>query len=379
MVVAMSPLAIDTYLSAMPVMADFFGVGINMIEITLTLYFLGFALGNFFGGPLSDAFGRKPIALAGITLYCLSALIIPFSEKICFIWVLRTLQAFGGGFASVTAMVFVRDWFEGKQVARLATIISMIMMLAPLFAPVLGAALLSAGGWQTIFFFLTAYAILMFLVITFIMPESRQTEYITRRITSQQLIANYKVFFQHKKAVAMLFTISFAMAGMFVFITSSSFIYLEFFGFKHEQFPILFGSNVVFNVILSLMNTRLLKKYEPEQILKTGLWLQLIAGLVFFVSAIMPQPNFWLVFFSIVLYIGSLGMIFGNGTALILNKLPKISGSANATIGVTRFVLSFVAGTLPALFHTGNLVPIGIVLLVCVLTANGFFLLFSKN
>lgn len=168
MVVAMSPLAIDTYLSAMPVMAKFFGVGINMIEITLTIYFLGFALGNFFGGPLSDAFGRKPIALTGIILYFLSALAIPFSEKIYFIWLLRFLQAFGGGFATVTAMVFVRDWFEGKQVARMATIISMIMMLAPLFAPVLGAGLLSFSGWQAIFYFLAFYAVVMFSIITFL-------------------------------------------------------------------------------------------------------------------------------------------------------------------------------------------------------------------
>lgn len=210
------------------------------------------------------------------------------------------------------------------------------------------------------------------------MPESRKSEYITRKINAQQLIGNYKVFFKHKQAVTMLFTISFSMAGMFVFITSSSFIYLEFFGFKHEQFSLLFGSNVIFNVILSLTNTQLLKRYEPEQILKTGLRLQLLAGLVFFIAVLMPQPNFWLVFFSIVLYVGSLGMIFGNGTATILNKLPKISGSANATIGVTRFVLSFIAGTLPALFHTGNLIPIGIALLTCVVIANLFFLSFNR-
>jgi DHA1 family bicyclomycin/chloramphenicol resistance-like MFS transporter len=150
---ALSPFAIDTYLSAMPDMASFFGVGINMIEITLTIYFLGFALGNFIGGPLSDSFGRKKIALTGIVLYCLAAFAIPFSHEIYMVWLLRLLQAFGGGFASVTAMVFVKDLFKGKQVAKLATLIGMIMMLAPLFAPVIGGTLLLLGSWKLIFFF----------------------------------------------------------------------------------------------------------------------------------------------------------------------------------------------------------------------------------
>lgn len=197
----MSPFAIDTYLSAMPEMAKTFDVGINLVQMTVTLYFLGFALGNFLGGPLSDSFGRKRIAITGILLYGVSAILIPAVPKIEYVWILRFFQAFGGGFGTVTAMVFVKDWFEGKQVARMATIIGMIMMLAPLFA---------------------------------------------------------------------------------------------------------------------------------------------------------------IVFPAIVLFIGSLGLIFGNGNAIILNLLPEISGSANATIGVSRFIISFIAGSIPALFHADTLTPIGV-------------------
>jgi len=162
---ALSPLAIDTYLSAMPVMAGYFGVGLNKIELSLTIYFMGFAAGNFLGGPLSDSFGRKTLALTGILLYMVTALAVPFCTQIEYVWVLRALQAFGGGFASVTAMVFVKDWFEGKQVARLATIIGMIMMFAPLAAPVMGTILLKAAGWKSIFYFLAIIAVFLWVLL----------------------------------------------------------------------------------------------------------------------------------------------------------------------------------------------------------------------
>lgn len=376
---AMSPFAIDTYLSAMPDMATHYGVGINMIELTLTLYFLGFALGNFIGGPLSDSFGRKKIAVTGIILYGVSAILIPFTNSIYLIWILRLTQAFGGGFASVTAMVFVKDLFHGKQVAKMATIIGMIMMLAPLFAPVIGGALLHAGSWKLIFYFLAGFSILLLLIFTLIIPESRPIELQTKQLTRKQLIGNYQLFFKNKKAVLLLFSVAFSVSGMFTFITSASFIYMDFFNFKAEIFPLLFGANVVLNIVLSLLNTYFLRKHEPEQMLYIGLILQLIAGVIMAIAVLLPSPSFWAVFFSIVLFVGSLGMVMGNGTAMILHLTPEISGSANATIGVTRFVISFVTGSIPALFHSGNLIPIGIVMFICSLLGNVLFVAFKRQ
>lgn len=378
MVTAMSPFAIDTYLAAMPTMADYFNVELNKIELTLSLYYLGFALGNFIGGPLSDSFGRKRVALTGMVLYGLAAVSIPYLPNVEMVWGFRLIQAFGGGFASVTAMVFVRDLFEGKMVAKLATIISMIMMLAPLFAPVVGTAFLKLGSWKTIFFFLSLYAVLIFLVYLIIMPESRKKEYITKTINREQIFGKYKVFFANKVAVFILLSTSFSMSGMFVFITGASFIYLEYFGFEEGQFPILFGANVVLNVVLSLLNTQLLRKFSPEGIMKTGVGLQVLAAAIL-LGVVMVKPNFWGVFLPIVLYVGSLGMIFGNATAIILNRMPHISGSANATIGVTRFVFSFIMSALPALFYNGTLIPIGAIVFFCALMALVFYMLFNRQ
>ena len=375
----MAPFATDTYLSAMPDMAEYFGVGIPLVEITLTIYFFAFALGNFFGGPLSDSFGRKKIALTGLFLYSISAAGIAAAPRIEYVWVLRATQAFGGGFATVTSMVFVRDWFEGKQVARMATIIGMIMMLAPLFAPVIGTFLLHLDGWQAIFIFLAVFGMAVFTSFYFVMPESRDKSLITKKISAKQFYEKYRLFFKNSQAVLVLIAIAFSISGMFTFITGSSFMYIKYFGIEPALFPVLFGSNVVLNVILSLANTILLKRYEPEQLLRLGLFMQLIAGIVLLITVQFTTPSFWVVFGSVVLFIGSLGLVFGNGTAIILNILPEISGPANATIGVTRFILSSIAASVPVVFYTGTLAPIGTVMFLCTAIGNITFYVFLKN
>lgn len=367
---AMSPLAIDTYIASLPDIAAFFGVKLNIAELTITLYFLGFAIGNFIGGPLSDAFGRKTIALTGVALYGFSALLIPFCPSIEYVLILRVLQAFGGGFGTVTANVFVRDWYSGKQVARFVTIISMIIMLAPLFAPVVGTALIHWLGWKSIFISLFGYSILLFSALWLLIPESRNKSLITRKITARQLIEKYIAFFSDRRSTIMLLAISLPMSGLYVFITSASFIYIKYFGVKLMEFPIYFGANVVLNILLSLLNTFLLKKYKPRQILRVGLLFQLASGVSLTIAVLATHPQLWAVFASIVVYVGSLGLVFGNGTAMILNYNPELAGSANATIGIARFAFSFVIGSLLALFHSDNLIPFGIILLLCSLSGN---------
>jgi DHA1 family bicyclomycin/chloramphenicol resistance-like MFS transporter len=379
MLTAMAPMGIDTYLSSMPEMATYFGVKINQIELTLTIYFLGFAFGNFLGGPISDAFGRKALALTGISIYLLSALLIPFATNIQMVWILRAFQSLGGGFATVTPMIMIRDWFEGKKVARLATIIGMIMMFAPLFAPILGTALAHYWAWKSIFFFLAIYAALIGLALLFLIPESRPSELITNRISLREFFGKYKLLFSNKTATYILLTLGFSMAGMYAFITAGSFIYIEYFGFKPEYFPLLFGANVLLNVALSLSNNVLLRKYKTQNIIKLGVFMQLLAGVVLLFATLPEKASFIPVFIGIVWFVGSIGMIFGNGTALLLNLVPELSGSANAMIGLTRFLFGSAAGFMIAFFHTNNLSSVGIVMFTCALFANVFLLLYRRS
>lgn len=375
---ALSPFAIDTYMPALPVMSNYFGVPINLLEITITLYFLGVAVGQIIGGPLSDSFGRKKVAVIGLFLFAATSILSVFVKDVHVLWGLRFVQAIGGGFASVVNMAFIRDWFEGKEVARMSSLIGMIMMLAPLVAPVVGTFLLLHFGWPSIFIFMFIVSSLAFILFVFLMPESRKREHRSNKISLKQVGASYVKVFHSKKVVALILSNSFAVAGMFVFLTGASFLYIDYFKVKVSHFPLFFGSNVVLNVLLTLLNYRLVKSINPEKILRAGLLIQFIAGVLLLIAVEQATPNLWFVFLSIVLFIGSLGLVFSNAVAIIINQFPQISGSANAVVGVIRFALSALIGSIFAFFHAESIVPLGIIMFSCTLIANAFYL-YSKK
>ena len=375
---AVSPFATDTYMPALPAMSEYFGKSINLLEITLTIYFMGVAVGQFFGGPLSDSFGRKKIAMIGLFLFAVSSILAVFVTDIYFLWILRFTQAIGGGFASVVNMAFVRDWFEGKDVARISSLIGMIMMLAPLVAPVIGTFLLLHYGWQSIFIFMFLVSALVFIAFVLFMPESRDKSFITNKLTFTQVKHSYSKIFGSPKALMLVLCSSFSIAGMFTFLTGASFLYIDFFEVKVSNFPYFFGANVVLNVLLTMLNYRLVKRIEPEKLLQIGLLLQLLSGIALLVGVYQANPNLWFVFSSIVLFVGSLGFVFANLIAIILNQFHQISGSANAVIGVVRFAFSGLIGSSLALFHTGDLIPLGAIMFACALLANIFFVVSRK-
>ncbi|MFV0291365.1 MAG: Bcr/CflA family multidrug efflux MFS transporter [Mangrovibacterium sp.] len=369
---AVSPIATDSYIPALARMSEYFQVDFHLLEISVTVYFIGVAVGQFFGGPASDAYGRKAIALFGTALFALSSFLVVFTENIHVLWFLRFTQAIGGGCASVVNMAFIRDWFEGKEVARLSSLISMVMMLAPLCAPVIGTVLLTTFGWKSIFVFMMGMSLLAFILLAIFMPESRQAALLTRQFTLANVMKSYKQIFSSKPTSFLVFANTFAVAGMFTYITGASFMYTQYYGIPETKFPLFFGGNIGMNILFTFINFRLVKKYNPESMLKIGLSLQLSMGLLGAILVILTpgKPNLWVLFGIMTFFVGSMGLIFSNITAIILNRFPQVAGSANAVIGVLRFALSGVVGSLLALFHTGNLLPTVVIMACCTILAS---------
>lgn len=375
---AISPLATDSYIPALGRMATYFQVDFHLMEISVTVYFIGVAVGQFFGGPASDAYGRKAVALFGTMLFASSSLCAVFTQDVHMLWAFRFLQAIGGGCASVVNMAFIRDWFEGKEVARLSSLISMVMMLAPLCAPVIGTYLLLQWGWKSIFIFLALMALLAFVLFIVFMPESRAEEKQTKQISMKSVLDSYALIFSSKPTSLLVFANSFAVAGMFTYITGASFMYTQYFGVPEANFPFYFGVNIAMNVMLTFINFRLVKKYNPESLLQVGLFLQLSVGLISAITVVFAHPSLNVLFALMTFFVGSMGLIFSNITAIILNRFPEVAGSANATIGVLRFALSGVVGSLLALFHTGDLVPMVSIMACCTVTASVLFYLSKR-
>lgn len=175
MLTSISPLAIDVYLPSFTQMSNYFYTSIDKIEVTLSIYLFGFGLGQLFGGPLSDRYGRKIFIFSGLLVYIVFSFLISTVSTVEQLWVYRFFQAIGGGFAVVNTNAIVRDIYSGKEAAKVFSIISMIMLVAPMIAPVIGTTILTIASWQYIFVFLSIYASLLLYFISKL-PETSSKE-----------------------------------------------------------------------------------------------------------------------------------------------------------------------------------------------------------
>jgi DHA1 family bicyclomycin/chloramphenicol resistance-like MFS transporter len=349
MLTSITPLAIDAYLPSFPTIAQEYDTSIDRIEITLSIYLIGFALGQLLGGPLSDRYGRKRFIYGGLGVYILFSFLIAASHSVEMLWICRFFQALGGGFAVVNTNAIVRDCFHGKEGARVFSIISMIMMVAPMLAPAIGATLLKLSSWHTIFIFLGLYALTLIYFITHL-PET------SPKSRSQKLLANYFVILRRLSAVILILTSGFAVSGMFVFITKASFIYMEYFQITPDYFILFFGLNVITIMFTSRLNIALLRYRSPLQLFTYGIMLQWSTGALLYLIG--TGGYLYAVVALLMLFVGSLGLVFGNAIALLLEHFPSMSATANALNGVTGFMLAALMGFIASQLHDDTLYPV---------------------
>lgn len=345
---SVAPISTDTYIPSMPMIARYFSVGIERVELTLTLFLLGFAIGQLFGGAISDTIGRRKTSLLGLLGFSLFSFLIIFSTSIYELWLLRIIEAFFGGLVVVNANAIVRDKFEGKEAARMFTLIGMIGMIAPLIAPALGSFIIHFFSWKVIFAFLGTYALCVAVIVYLNVQE-------TFVYTQQSIISSYKSVLTHTKALPLIIALAVSFAGVFIFITQSSFIYIEYFGVSTDYFPLFFGSDVLFVMIAARINLRFIKKYEIHSMLKFGLSMQLLIAIALVLDLI--NPTLISSFILLTLYISMFGFIVGNAISLILQNFPKNAAVATAVVGVCEFTLAALVASLVAFSHDGTLMP----------------------
>lgn len=347
---AITPLAIDMYLPAFPRMAEQFSAPISEVQFSLSLYFFGMALGQLIGGPISDAYGRRPIITLGLIVFGLSSLALVFVNSIELFLFFRALQSLGGGFTTVNVSATVRDHFSGKEGARILSLIASVMLIAPLVAPMLGSIVLHVSIWESIFVFLSVYA----FVALWMYRSAFQS--VLKEKTKVTPFKNYLEVLSHPQAMLFVVALILCTSGMYTFITTSSFIYMEHFKTSSFVFSLCFGSNVLMMMLFGRLNAKLVKTIEPFVLLRFGMLSQALLGLLFF--TLHTKGSVWVLFPIIGLYVGTLGFIFSNTVFLVLEFFPRISASANAIIGVLQYSVGALMGFVASSLHDGTLFPI---------------------
>ena len=366
MLVAMTPFSLSTYLPAFPAIAESLGTDITTVQFSLTLYLVGFGLGQLLGGTLSDTYGRRPVALSGIIVFIISSVLLSQSQTPEQLLVFRFLQALGGGSSTVTASAIIRDLFNKQDSAKMLSMVSIMVLMAPLAAPTVGALMLKLYGWRSIFLLLTGYSTLLLIILYFLLPETRGRQ--PGGIKIKRVLVNYLSVFRHGKALSFVFTQSFSSGMQFSFLTASPFIYMGYFGVSSNIYPILFAANVLTMMLFNRINVQLLNRWIPEKNLRMGISIQLVANCLLVISVFF-NPPLPVVVILVMLAIGSQSMIWPNASACSLSYFPENSGSATAVIGALRFLMGAVMGSIVSLLHNETLYPVAFMMLGCTMAS----------
>ena len=342
---SVAPMGIDTYLPSIPEIAKYFDVNIHKVELSLSIFLIGFAIGQIFGGPISDRYGRRVGSIVGLLGYALFSFLIIFSSSIYELWIYRFLEAFFGGITVVNATAAVRDRFSGQEAAKVFSLIGMVRSLAPLLAPVFGAAIIHFFPWEGIFVFLTIYALIVAFFIYKDLPESFT-------YTKQNIIESYKLVLTHKKAMKAMLVLAISFGAFFIIIAKTSYIYIEYFGIKTDYFPLFFGINFIILIAMINVNVKLLKTYEAKNIAKYATFIQFCVGIIFLL--IHKDMNLILTVIIIASYMSMMAFIFGNCMSLAIEHFSKNAGVASGVIGVLQFGLGAIISSIALNFDNNG-------------------------
>jgi len=336
MTMALGPFALDAYLPAFPAIAESFGIPAHQMSLSISIYVFVLAFGHLVGGPLSDRFGRSRVMFAGLTIFAIASFLMTLTTSLETFILLRVLQAFGGGWATVCVPALVRDKLSGQEAARLFSLIGLITILAPGVAPSIGSLFLAGFGWTSIFLFLCCYSLAMVLLLKALMFA--QPAPISPQHNLTPMWQRYRTVLANRAALRFIFLQSLGFSVLLLFITHSSFIYQQHFGVGPSVFSLLFGANVVLMLIVNLTNRRLLLTVPAVRILRWAVTMQ-ATGTVLLVLVTLLIPKLWLYVPAMVITAGSMSAIGTNTQACYMEYFHEHGGTAAAVLGATTFAL----------------------------------------
>jgi len=368
---ALTPLAIDMYLPAMPAIAKDLGVSAGAVQMTLTAYTAGFAIGQLLHGPLADSYGRRPVLLIGVLLFGIAATVSATTQGIEALTYVRAAQGFAGAAAAVVIQAVVRDMFDREDFARAMSFVTLVMTVAPLAAPMIGGHLAIWFGWRSIFWVLAIFAAVVIALVVWKIPETLSAEN-RQPLRFRNTILNYVQLSRNPVAMGLVFSGAFSFAGMFAFLTAGSFVYIDIYGVDPDQFGYLFGLNIVAMIIMTSLNGRMVKRVGSHAMLRFGLLIQLCAGIGLFIAWLL-NLGLWGIVPFVVLFIGTLSTIGSNSMGLLLSGYPKMAGTASSLAGTLRFGTGSVVAAIVAMMPSDVEWPMIVVMTACSVLSSLFY------
>ena len=351
LMIALGPLTIDMYLPALPKIADDLSVSSSVVQLTLTGTLAGLALGQLIVGPLSDSLGRRRPLMAGIVLHMVASVVCILAPNLVTLGLARVLQGVGAAAAMVVAIAVVGDLFAESAAATVLSRLMLVLGVAPVVAPSLGAAVLLHASWHWVFAVLVVLAGALLLLAALALPETLPLSH-RRPLRVRGIAATYVELLRDARFVILVLVAALGMSGLFAYIAGASFVLQGRFGLDQQAFALVFGAGAVALIGATQFNVVLLKRFAPQTIVLWALSAALLAGGVFVALSVAHVGGLAGFVVPVWAILAAMGLVIPNAPAVALSRHPDAAGTAAALLGAAQFGLG--AAVAPVVGVLGN-------------------------
>ncbi|MFI5001279.1 MAG: Bcr/CflA family multidrug efflux MFS transporter [Reyranellales bacterium] len=355
-----TPLSIDMYLPALPVITVDLRGSVGDIQLTLSAFLIAFGFGQIFYGPAGDRFGRRPVILGGLAVYVVASLGCAYAAAAGHLVALRFLQGLAACGGVVLARTMVRDLAERDQAARAMSLMHACSSIAPMLAPLIGGQILWFMGWRAIFWVLAIIGVLAWTAAYIRLPETLRPEY-RQPFVPSSILRRFGELVRHRAFMGYALTGAFQFGALFSFLSGSPFVFIEKYGVDPRAFGLIFGGMVAFMTVGSLLNARFVRVFGAGRILRAGVIVPAIVGPTALVMGIIEARTgaigLWPFLLCFAPQIASNSLIGPNAMALALQRYPHMAGTASSLIGVLQFGIGALFGAVVGQTFNGTIAP----------------------
>lgn len=343
-----APLATDMYVPAFPIVGSDLGAGATEVQLTLTTYFVGMALGQLIGGPVSDQRGRRHPLLASLVVMMLASAVCAFSPSVSVMMAARLVQGFSGGWAMVIARSLVVDLAAGPRLVKALNLVQGAAGIAPIVGPLLGALVLQLSQWRMSFWLLAVWSAVMLVAVAVTVPESLPAD---RRHSGglRSLRGTVRSVLRSRGFVGYLVVMAFSMGVTFAYVATSAFVLQSVNGLSPMTYSLDFAANAAGLTLATLAAARLAGRVATRAVIATGLTATAAAGVLLLIGALWFDMPLWVAVIGFFVLMSAQGLVGPNAGALASGEVPDHPGTGSSVLGFLQWCTAGVIAPLPGL------------------------------
>lgn len=353
-------------------MIDEFGISHAAGQFSLSVFMFGFAVGQLACGPLSDIYGRRPVLISGITLCMLASVVCATTATIEILLIGRFLQGLGASVGSIVARAIVGDLYHREQAAKMLAWIMGIMALAPALAPIIGSELLRWFSWQSHYFFLAIFCLLLLIIVTARLPETCRT--LTKIVSTRIMLQRFVDCFRTPAFLGFLGTASCVFGAMFACISSAPYIFIEILNISPKDFGHTFLYIAFGYMAGAFLSAKLVIHLGIERTLGIGVASLMAAASLWLIQALLEIHHIGFILLSGFLVFMAGGLSIANSQAGAFQLFPESLGGTASLLGFIKILFGSLCGIIVGQLYDGTLLPTALVVTGAAILASGFYI-----